>query len=78
MRVIKYYGSNKKDPWYISAQVKWYLKLLKRIINPIEICILCNRDVNKVLKESKKCIFIQADSYIFCGECGNKYSLIKK
>lgn len=76
MKIYTYDGQSRITPWYLKVQSKWYKRLIIWLIKPELTCILCRRDIMKVLKEKHKAMHIQ-EKYVFCGECGEKYNLTK-
>jgi hypothetical protein len=81
MKIYKYHGNNRQDPWFTQHPWNWWSWILIKLIRPIETCVLCKRSVMKVLRlhpnDSKFCMHVSED-FILCGECGQKYKIIKK
>jgi len=64
MKVYKYYGNNKLDPWYINPQSKWWLKIKRFFIHPVLTCNNCNTNI---LRQKKWWGVIDNNTY--CQDC---------
>lgn len=64
MKVYKYFGNSKLDPWYLNIQVKWWLRIKQFFIHPVLTCNDCEVDV----KKQKRWWGVVNDN-VYCQDC---------